>query len=188
MHLVDLSYTARPFMKRKTFFVSASLLLAVFTCFAQSTNRLHFPTTGFSIAPLEAPLAQSPQQPLMMFLPATDGFSANVNVQIQPYLGTIDEYVALSLQQFKSAKCTLLQRKTLGKSASVLEYSGEMQGRLLHWYARAEKSAGRVYLVTATAADGQWSSVAARLKACVDSFRCENGEQHTPPSAAPPRR
>jgi len=44
-----------------------------------------------------------PQQALMMFLPVTDGFAANVNVQIQPYAGTIEDYTALSLQQFKSA-------------------------------------------------------------------------------------
>lgn len=175
-------------MKTKLMFLSSSIFLAVLTIHGQPTNRLHFPTTAFSIAPLEAPLGESAQQVLMMFLPVTDGFSANVNVQIQPYDGTIDEYLALSLSQFKTAGLKLLQQKTPGKSVVVFEYTGEMQGRLLHWYARAEKTAGKVYLVTATAADEQWSKVAARLKVCVDSFRCDGGEQGAAPNAAPPRR
>lgn len=175
-------------MIKKLFFLSSSIFLAALTSHGQPTNRLHFPITGFSIAPLEAPLGQSPHQALMMLLPQTDGFSASVNVQIQPYTGTIDEYLALSLQQFKSAGLKLLQQKTPGKSVAVFEYTGEMEGQVLHWYARAEKAAGKVYLVTATAADEQWSKVSAQLKVCVDSFRCDSGEKGVAPNAAPPRR
>jgi hypothetical protein len=174
-------------MIKKLFLLSSSIFLAL-TSHGQPTNRLHFPTTGFSIAPLEAPPGESPQQALMMFLPVMDGFSANVNVQIQPYVGAIDEYLALSLQQFKTAGLKLLQQKTPGKSVAVFEYTGEVKGRLLHWYARAEKSAGKVYLVTAAAPDEQWSRVADKLKACVDSFRCDSGEQGAAPNTAPTRR
>jgi len=151
--------------------LSSVICLVALTTYAQPTNRLHFPVTGFSIAPLEAPSASSAQQALMMFLPATDGFAPNVNVQIQPYPGTIEEYVALSLKQFKSADLKVLQQKTLGKSAALFEYAGKMEGRALHWYARVEQKAGKVYLATATATDEQWSKVSPRLKTCVDSFR-----------------
>lgn len=117
-----------------------------------------------------------------------DGFAANVNVQIQPYVSSIDDYLALSVRQCETAGFKLLQQKIVDKSVMVLEYTGEMQGRLLHWYARAEKSAGKVYLTTATAADEQWSKVGPPLKACVDSFRCDTGEHGAAPNAAPPRR
>jgi hypothetical protein len=117
-----------------------------------------------------------------------DGFAANVNVQIQTYVSTIDDYLALSVRQCGTAGFKLLQQKTIDKSVAVLEYTGEMQGRLLHWYARAEKSAGKVYLVTATAADEQWSKVAPQLKACVDSFRCDSGDHGAAPNVARPRR
>jgi hypothetical protein len=70
----------------------------------------------------------------------------------------------------------------------TFEYSGPLQGRSLHWYARAEKSGGRVYLATATAAEQQWAKQGAQLKACVDSLRCETGEQVVAPNAAPPHR
>ena len=104
------------------------------------------------------------------------------------YDGSMDDYLALSLQQFKSAGARVLQQKRLGTSAAVFEYTGEMQGRLLHMYARAQKSVGKVYLVTGTAADEQWSTVASRLRTCVDSFRCDSGEERASPNAtASPR-
>jgi hypothetical protein len=154
----------------------------------EPTNRIHFPLAGLTIAPLDTPPGESTQQALIMFLPVTDGFAANVNVQIQPYAGTIEDYVALTLQQFKSAGLKLLQQTGPTNSVAVFEYSGEIQSRQLHWYARAEKSGSSVYLVTATAAPPQWTREAARLKSCVDSFRCEGGEQGAAPNAAPPRR
>src|SRR5258706_6400943 len=163
-------------MIKKLFFLFSFATLIALENAAESTNRLHFPVAGFTIAPLEAPPGESPQQALMMFLPAADGFAANVNVQIQPYNGSIDDYLALSLKQFKSAGLKVVQQKMPAKSVATFEYTGELQGRSLHWYARAEKSAGSVYLVTATAAPSQWSTEAARLKSCVDSFRCEGGE------------
>src|SRR5262249_44503147 len=83
--------------------IASFLLLADFANGAEATNRMHFPVSGFSIAPLEAPLEKAPQQSIMMFLPVKDGFAANVNVQIQPYDGSIKDYSALSLKQFSSA-------------------------------------------------------------------------------------
>jgi hypothetical protein len=155
---------------------------------AESTNRLLFPVTGFSIKPLETPLGKAPQQVLLMALPASDGFAANVNVQIQPYSGTLDEYIALSEGQFKGAGFNVVQRSKQGPSAVIFEYTGEMQGRALHWYARAVHATGRVYLVTATATETQWKQEAVPLKACVDSFRREEGGQGGPANGSQPTR
>ena len=168
-------------MTKKLFFGFFFVMPMALAIAGESTNRLHFPVAGFTIAPLETPPGESAQQALMMFLPVTDGFAANVNVQIQPYPGSIDDYLALSLKQFKSGGFKVLQQKTPAKSVAVFEYTGEVQGRPLHWYARAEKSAGSVYLITATATPPQWNKEAARLKSCVDSFRCEGGEPGAPP-------
>src|SRR5689334_20919211 len=96
-------------MKIQSSISHISLLLALgmmaagWTAAAQSTNQLHFPLAGFSIAALEEPPGTSPQQALMMFLPATDSFAANVNVQIQPYSGSMEDYIALTLDQVKKA-------------------------------------------------------------------------------------
>ncbi len=107
----------------------------------------------------------------MMFLPSSDGFAANVNVQIQPYTKDISSFVKLSLEQFKQLNLKTIQQKLLNETTAIIEYSGEMQGRRLHWYARMEKSKGHVRLATATAAEEQWKNSADALKKCVDSLR-----------------
>jgi hypothetical protein len=140
---------------------------------------------GFSIAPLEAPPDQTPRQALVMLLPASDNFSPNVNVQIQPYSGSIEEYGALTETQFKDAGVKVIAQKKEGKSAMTFEYSGEMRGQSVHCYARAEKSGDYIYLATATANQEQWPKQSAKLKACIDSLRCGPEEKGAAPSAPP---
>lgn len=153
-----------------------------------ATNRLQFPVAGFSIAPLDSPPGESPQQVLMMWLPQSEGFAPNVNVQIQPYTGSMEDYVALTLEQIKAVGAKVLQQKTQSKSVAVIEYTLDLQGRQLHCYARAEKTGDKVYLTTATTTPQRWGKEATRLKTCVDSFRCESGGVGSPPAATPPPR
>ncbi len=153
---------------------------------SDSSARLRFKTAGFSIQPLAAPPGARTYQVLAMFLPPTGGFLPNVNVQIQPYSGTIGQYAALSKTQFTAAKFTLIKETKIGKTAVALEYSGTLQGRRLHWYARAVATGTHVYLVTATSTEAQWPQVSGRLKACVDSFQLESAEATTRPSASRP--
>src|SRR5213594_2251824 len=127
-----------PLMTRSSLVLLAIVAFTLTTDAADSTNRLLFSLGGFSIKPLEAPFGQATQQPLLMALPASDGFAANVNVQIQPYDGTRDDYMALSEQQFKGAGLEVIKRSKQGQSGILFEYTGEMQGRKLHWYSRAE--------------------------------------------------
>ncbi|MBW2117694.1 MAG: hypothetical protein JRH09_07210 [Deltaproteobacteria bacterium] len=167
------------------------LLLALFTlaCVAaeESEARLHFNVNGFSIAPLEGTTDAASYQAVMMFLPASKAFAPNVGVMIQPYNGTINEYADLSKQQFKGLKFTVLSEK-ITQASVVWEYSGMLKGRNLHWYAKAELGEGKVYLVTATATEYQWKTLAAKLKACVNSFKQEKGEQGTAAGADKRRR
>lgn len=155
---------------------------------ADSTNRLSFPVAGFSIAPLDVSPGENTCQALVMSLPATGNFAGNVNVQVQPYSGTIEEYTTLTLKQFKEAGVKVIEQKKAGRSGVVFEYSGELQGRSIHWYSRAEKAAGHVYLATATTAEEGWRTQSSQLKTCVDSLRCESEEPRAAPNAAPPHR
>ncbi|HPO90451.1 MAG TPA: hypothetical protein P5239_02485 [Victivallales bacterium] len=67
----------------------------------------------------------------MMFLPASDGFAPNINVQIQIYSGTIEDYEKLSMDQFKQFKFNVIKSKQTGESI-IFEYAGGMQGIKLH--------------------------------------------------------
>ncbi|MBL7134164.1 MAG: hypothetical protein ISS78_08705 [Phycisphaerae bacterium] len=149
----------------------------------QSAGRLRFERNGFSIQALEGQPGDAPYTALMMFLPPSKGFAPNVNVVIQPYAGTIDEYAALSKKQFVAGKFKLIREAKVGKVGVLFEYSGRLQGRQLRWYARAILRGDKVYLVTATATKDQWAGVSGKLKACVDSFEIGKGEAPAAPAS-----
>ena len=150
-----------------------SLCLGCVAAFAapakeKPADKLVFRNSGFSISPLDEP-GKGPTQVLMMFLPASGGFAPNVNVQTQEYSGKLEEYAALSKKQLEDSKLKLIS-SSVTSGALILEYSGEMQARALHWYAKAVLKSGTIYLTTATATENQWKEVSGKLKSCVDSF------------------
>jgi hypothetical protein len=147
----------------------AALTLASLAAGAASA-RLVFPRNGFSIAPLDDLSPGSSIVAVQMSLAPSDGFAPNVNVQVQPFTGSLEDYVALSRKQFDDMGLTVISENKAGKAATSFEYSGSLRESPLHFYARAEKRGGSVYLATATSTESQWASVGARLKACVDSF------------------
>jgi len=133
-----------------------------------------FPEYGFAIDALDAkPSAAAPTTALMMFLPASDGFGPNVNVNIQPYPGSMKEYISLSKAQFQKMSWTVVDEKQVGDAEWKVEYKGPMKGNDLHFYARAVSKDGKVYLVTATAQDSQWNTVGSTLRSHVDSFKAK---------------
>ena len=157
-------------MKKLVLVILVGLVASV--CRAEdNAPQLKFPVSGFSIAPLEGK-GEGTYQALIMFLPPSDGFAPSVNVMAQPHEGTIEDYVALSKQGFKTMGWTVLSIKTKGDT-TVFEYSGEMGKRELRFYAKAHLRAGKIYLVTGTALDSQWDDVSQTLKTCVDSFKLD---------------
>jgi hypothetical protein len=131
---------------------------------------LEFPKYGFQINALENSPADTPVQALIMFLPAKNGFAPNVNVNIQPYGGTVKDYISLSKKQFEQMKWKVLSEKEPSANEWLCEYSGDMQQSSLHWYARAVLKSGKVYLITGTAREDDWADCSAELEKCVDSF------------------
>jgi hypothetical protein len=104
------------------------------------------------------------------FLPTHNEFAANVNLQIQSFQGSLGEYDTITRQQFDQAGVTLIDGRKTGNEL-VYEYAGDMNGRALHWYARAIKSGNSIYLVTATALKDRWDLESKALIASVQSFR-----------------
>jgi len=127
----------------------------------------------FTIDPLPGDLDAAHWMPFTMQMPPIDGFAPNVNVQIQAYKGTIDEYMTLSRSQFDTLGIEIVSERRDDPSTVTFEYKGNMQGRALMWYARAQKRGARVYLVTATSTPQAWPRVSAALKASVDSLRIQ---------------
>jgi len=166
-----LSYYNQSMTKSHIVLIGVALFGAVFNATATATT-IDLPQYGFTIKALDAPPStQAATTALMTFLPVSDGFAPNVNVNIQPYSGSMTSYVAMSKDQFKQMNWTIVVEKQNGENEWIVEYTGPLQGNDLHFYARAVGYNGKVYLVTATAKKTQWGSVSGPLRNAVDSFK-----------------
>jgi hypothetical protein len=132
---------------------------------------IDLPVYGFSMDALEAPVGQTPMSAVMTFLPSSDGLAPNINVQIQPYPDTMKSYAELSKGQFTQMNWKAISDKLVGDNEWVVEYAGPMQGKDLHFYARALAKGGKVYLVTGTATESQWATLGDTIRKHVDSFK-----------------
>ena len=148
-----------------------TILLAV-TCSLQvyaDSNSATFNQAGFSIDVLDAKANSAGSQRLIMMLPASNGFSANVNVQIQPYPGSLKDYKKLSEAQF-----TQMGLKTISISENenkvYWEYSGNVQGKNLHFYAKIIKVDNLFYLATGTDLESNWPKTSKNIRSVVNSF------------------
>ena len=155
---------------RKNAMIVLLCISGVLCLAAAPAALLRFTGNGFSIAPLEDTTKDATYQALSMSLPPSGGFAPNVSVQIQVYAGSLDDYAALSKQQLEQMKMKMLKESKPDKSSVLWEYSGEIQQRPLHFYAKAVMKPGRVYLATAAATEEQWKAASAKLIACVESL------------------
>ena len=160
-------------MKNTARVISAIALFSCATFFqARATTTIDLPLYGFQIDALDAaPDPSAPSTALELCLPATESFAPNINVQIQPYTGSIKDYAALSKQQFGDMKWKVISEKQVSDNEWSVEYTGSMGGADLHFYARAISKNGKVYLATATAKETQWSTLSDTLRQHIDSFK-----------------
>lgn len=151
------------------------LPLAATLALAQSPEpaTLSFPNYGFSIKGLPGAPGVNVTQVMAIYLPAEDGFAPNINVQIQPYTGTRDEYAQISQAQFDGAGFTVVETRKPTDQELTFEYTGSAQDRNIHWYSRAVFTPGKVYLVTATCLESNWAANGAALKVSADSLKTE---------------
>ncbi|RUO33248.1 hypothetical protein [Aliidiomarina soli] len=126
-------------------------------------------STDFEFTPPSFP-REVGGQVFQYFLPAADGFAANVNLQIQPYEGSLEDYEALSVQQFEQLDFEMLDLAR-GDNELIFEYTGSMQGTEFHWFSRVLKEGNYFYVVTATALAERWDTEREALVESVDSFR-----------------
>jgi hypothetical protein len=150
--------------------VAASFSLAVSSQSGAATIEL--PLYGFQMDALDAaPDSSSPTTVIQTFLPATDGFAPNINVQIQPYTGTIKDYATTSKGQFEQMKWKVVSDQQPNDNEWNVEYTGSFHGSDLHFLARAVSANQKVYLITATAKESQWTTVGDTLRKHLESFK-----------------
>jgi hypothetical protein len=159
-------------MKNTVSVISTVLLFFCATLLQAKAATIDLPLYGFQIDALDAtPNASATTTALLLCLPASEGFGPNINIQIQPYTGTIKEYATISKGQFDELKWKVISEKEVGDDEWSVEYTGTMQAGDLHFYARAISKNGKVYLATATAKESQWPTVSETLRQHIDSFK-----------------
>ena len=159
-------------MKNTTKAVIVAVLFSLAISSRSGAATIDLPLYGFQIDALDAaPAASSPTTVIQTFLPATDGFAPNINVQIQPYTGTIKDYATTSKSQFEQMKWKVVSDQQPNDNEWKVQYTGSFHGSDLHFYARAVSANGKVYLITATAKESQWATVGNTLLNHLESFK-----------------
>src|ERR1700749_3012797 len=117
-----------------------ALIAALFSLAISSRSgaaTIELPLYGFQIDALDAaPDASSPTTAIQTFLPSTDGFAPTINVQVQPYTGTIKDYATTSKSQFEQMKWKVVSDQQPNDTEWNVEYTGSFHGSDLHFYAR----------------------------------------------------
>lgn len=150
--------------------LSTALLTGLFSLTLSLTTAsptLEFPQYGFEIDTLEAPgPVNTTTQALIMFLPASEGFAPNINVQIQTFPYSFKQYQDVSKKQFAELKWKMLSEKLEGNRWTI-EYTGDE----LRFYAVIIKHNNLIYLATGCARESQWADVGEIIRKRVDSFK-----------------
>jgi len=147
---------------------------------SQIASKLHFPQIGFSIAPLKVDTRGATFTAVEMLMPPTANFAANVNVQLQAYADSMDNYIALSKQQMDQMKLQMIKFDKPAADTCVFEYNGQMGENKVHFYGKGILKSGTVFLATATTTEDQWASVSDNFKACVDSLQLDSSNAAQP--------
>ena len=159
-------------MKNTTKAFVVAVLFSLAMSSRSGAAAIDLPLYGFQMDALDAaPDPSNPTTVIQTFLPATDSFAPNINVQIQPYSGTMKDYAATSKSQFEQMKWTLTSDQQPNDDEWIVEYTGSFHDNDLHFYARAVSANGKVYLITATAKESQWATVGDTLRKHVEGFR-----------------
>jgi len=150
----------------------STLIASLLVSSLYSQDVIDYKSLGFTFSP---PVFESTAsgQVIMAFAPASNAFAANVNVQIQPFAGTLLDYDKLTKAQLQAEKFKALVEKKLGNEL-FYEYTGSMSGRDMHWAVRAIKKDAQIYLITATALESEWEASSITLLGSLDSFKLNN--------------
>ena len=108
---------------------------------------------------------------LTMCLPVTDAFAPNVSVMAEPSAGSIDDYVASSKKEYAKSNLTILNVNKLDADNVILEYSGPVENRKLHFYSKASHRGTEMIIATAICTEKQWADSGAKLRGCIDSLQ-----------------
>jgi len=160
----------------KTKIKIAVVLLAVCALSELRAADSELPHYGAKLKDLDALIEKERGKTLFIKVDEGGGTSANINVQIHQFPGTLKEYMDLSRNQFDQffeKGWKILSEKVDGEKEALCEVVGTRKGKEYHSYSRAVKDGTKLYLITATALHEQWATVGEKLRRHVDAFQAK---------------
>ena len=151
-------------------------LLALCALSALSAADGELPHYGAKLKDLDALIEKEPGKTLFIKVDEGGGVSANINIQIHQFPGTLKEYMDLSraqFDQFFEKGWKILSEKQDGEKEASCEVVGSRKGKEYHSFSRAVKEGPKLYLITATALQEQWGSVGEKMRRHVDAFQAK---------------
>lgn len=162
-------------MKTKlTFAIVTLLVICAFSPLTAAEGDL--PHYGAKLKELDALIEKAPGKTLFIKADETGRVSANINIQIQPFTGTMKEYMDVSRAQFEQMfekGWKIVSEKQDGEKEWSCELTGTAKGKAYHFYARAVREGSKVYLITATALQEEWGSVGEKMRQHVNAFKTQ---------------
>lgn len=157
----------------RLFFRALSVFALSFAAFVHGQDeKVVMATSGYQIKVLDPGLAETvPFEAFKFLLPHKQGFASSVNVQHQPFPGTMEEFAKLSVGQFEAGKFKLINSKVEGDV-----FTAEATGNVatlkmdMHFYFKAIKRGNNVILATATIPASRWDAESPKLIPIVDSL------------------
>ncbi|MEN3368359.1 MAG: hypothetical protein V7609_502 [Verrucomicrobiota bacterium] len=162
-------------MKTKAKFAVVTLL-ATWAFSALAAAKGDLPHYGSQLQDLDALIEKAPGKTLFIKVDETGRVSANINIQIQPFTGTMKEYMDASRAQFEQLfekGWNIVSEKQDGEKEWSCELTGTAKGKDYHFYARAVRQGSKVYLITATSLQEDWGSVGEKMRRHVDAFQAK---------------
>src|SRR5687768_14536337 len=160
-------------MKTKpTFAVVTLLALCALSTLNAADGEL--PHYGAKLGDLDALIEKERGKTLFIKVEEGGGVSANINVQIHQFPGTLKEYMDLSraqFDQFFEKGWKILSEKQDGEKEVSCEVVGTKQGKEYHSFSRAVKEGNKLYLITVTALREHWGRRVDEMRRHVKSLQ-----------------
>jgi hypothetical protein len=108
------------------------------------------------------------------FAPPADGFAANMNIQVQPLSGSLEDFQRLSVAQFNAMGLESVSTQEIqvdGHRALEWVYRGQLQNRRLKFLSLAVARDGAIYLLTCTMLEKDFEKHEEAFRKSLASFR-----------------
>jgi hypothetical protein len=168
-------------MKRRAWFAAAGVLIAATARAAEpaappsggyvnATYGLAFQPPAFDALP-----ADTAQDVVRFFGPASDGFSPNVVIRIaqSKFAMPVEDFIQSNVKGLEKTGLKVVAEKASkveGRDAVRIEGTGLISGRELHLFSQSVLDTNRIIVVTCICGETQLEGLRARFTTCLDSI------------------